>query len=182
MATINSKRLATATMMGVAAFLSKAFLPSPIDKMLIMFEALALAMASLMLVKWGAIYASLIDGLLLSVFRAWLLPFSLVFALVFGMLIDGSFQVLKISSSDELKTRRLMLALSTSAAITGLASMIVTTAMGMMPIVPVLYVAILVIGVGNGAVAGYLASMIWNKQIRHRFSSHDVIGPVRQNV
>jgi hypothetical protein len=163
---IGSRKLGLGVLLGVVAFVPKASLPSPVDKMIVVFEALALGLASLLIVKWGATFASLIDGLLLTLFRAWFFPFSLVFALVFGLLIDGSFHLLGVASEGRAKTVRLMAAVSVSTALTGVLSMVVTTATGVMPNVPLVYLVILVVGVINGVAAGYLASVIWNRRVK----------------
>ena len=67
---VDSKRLAVATMLGIIAFLSKAWLPTPIDKMFIVVQALTFTLASLLVGRWGATYASIVNGVLLSVIRA----------------------------------------------------------------------------------------------------------------
>jgi hypothetical protein len=56
-----------------------------------------------------------------------------------------------------------MFSLTVSTAITGLISVYITILIGLMPITPILYVIIFIIGVLNGVIAGYLTSLIWNK-------------------
>lgn len=85
----NSKKLAVITSLGTLAFVSNGFLPSPIDKMIIGIQALSFSLASILVTKGGAIYASFVTGLLFSIIRTSFFPFSLMFSLFYGLLIDG---------------------------------------------------------------------------------------------
>ena len=171
---VDSKRLAVATMLGVVAFLSKAWLPTPIDKMFIVVQALTFALASLIVGGWGATYASIVNGALLSVIRAGFFPFSLIFSVIYGSLIDGFIRTFKVRSGSQVKTGRLMASLALSTAIIGLITIQITTMIGLMPIVPILYIIIFIVGVLNGIAAGYLTSLIWNKYLTHRLKTSKI--------
>lgn len=160
-----SKRLAVATLLGTIAFASTCFLPTPIDKMFIVIQALAFALGSLIIAKGGAMYTALTNGVLLSILRTGFFPFSLVFSLIYGLLIDASFQAFRVRKRDHLRRRRLVAALTLSTMITGLVSMYLTTLMGLMPAAPIVYAAILGIGILNGVIAAYLTLLIWNKYL-----------------
>ncbi|MCS7103290.1 MAG: hypothetical protein NZ992_05365, partial [Candidatus Korarchaeum sp.] len=58
-----------------------------------------------------------------------------------------------------------MVSLSLSSIVTGLVALFSTTMLGVMPMIPLLYVAVLIAGTLNGAAAGYLTSLIWNKYL-----------------
>ena len=93
---------------------------------------------------------------------------TLFFALLYGLLVDVSFIILKIDvAHSETITIRIMTAMTASAMVVGLASYFVTVHLtGLLPSSPSLEIMILVAGVINGAVAGYLASLIWNSYLR----------------
>jgi hypothetical protein len=126
------------------------------------------ALGSLMMARSGATYASLINGILLSILRTGFFPFSLIFSLFYGLMIDGLFQAFKVKKGNYVKSARLITSLALGTSITGLVSMYLTTIIRLMPMAPILYFAILVIGVLNGVVAGYLVMLVWNKYLAHR--------------
>ena len=168
---VDSKRLAVTTLLGVVAFVSKGFLPTPMDKMFVVVQALTFALASLLIGGWGATYASVINGALLSIIRVGFFPFSLIFSIIYGLLIDGFFRLFTVKTDNYVKSVRLITSLTLSTAITGLTSIYITTLIGLMSIAPILYVIIFVIGVLNGVAAGYLTSLIWNKYLTHHVKS-----------
>jgi hypothetical protein len=130
------------TLLGTLAFISNGFLPSPIDKMFIMIQALSFALGSLLLTKGGAVYASLINGILLSFFQG-----------------------LKVAKGNEVKAKRLFASLTLATGITGVVSMFLTTAMGLLPMVATMYIGVLFIGILNGVAASYLTLLIWNRRL-----------------
>jgi hypothetical protein len=156
-------------LLGVLAFISNGFLPSPIDKMVIGVQALCFSLAALLVPKGGATYASFVTGLLLSVLRIGLFPFSLLFSVFYGLLIDGFFFFFKVSGDTGVRSGWLVLLLTVATGIAGVVSMFVTTMIGLIPMMPVMYFAIIVVAVINGAVAGYLTVVIWNKYLSNLF-------------
>lgn len=164
----SSHRLAVPTLLGTVAFVSTGFLPTPVDKMFVMIQALTFALGSLMMARSGGTYASLINGILLSILRPAFFPFSLIFSLFYGLLIDGFFQVFRVNKDNHVKGARLIISLALGTSITGLLSMYLTTIIGLMPMAPIIYSAILAIGILNGVAAGYLTLLIWNKYVARR--------------
>ena len=165
----NSKKVAVITLLGTLAFVSSGFLPSPIDKMVIGIQALSFSLAALLVVKGGATYASCITGLLLSILRTSFFPFSLIFSLFYGLLIDGFFHLFKVNDGKYVKSKRLILLLTVATGITGVTSMYLTTLLNVIPMIPIMYFAIIVGAILNGAIAGYLTVIIWNRYLSHRF-------------
>lgn len=160
----SNRRIAAATLFGVIIFLSKAIPPSPIDKMLVIVQALLLALSSLLLGRMGATYVATIGGLLTQIWRPGLFPFSLIFAVAYGLMVDGFFYIFKVkTSSGDVRVGRLIVALMLSTGITGISTMYVTVVLGFMPWLPWLYLAILVVGTFSGFLAGYLAQLLWKK-------------------
>lgn len=160
---LNSKSLAITTFLGVTTFISKAFLPTPVDKMFLVVQALTFALASLLTGGWGATYASALNGALLSIIRTGFFPFSFIFSVIYGLLIDVSFRIFNVKTDNHVRSGRLMFSLTVSTAITGLISAYITILIGLMPMIPVLYGIIFIMGVINGVIAGYLTSIIWSK-------------------
>ncbi len=156
--------------MGTLAFISTGFLPSPFDKILILFQALAFALSSLALKKGGATLASLVNGVLLSVSRPAFFPFSLIFSVSYGLLIDLLFYIFKIApKNSHVNTKRLIFILALTTGITGVTSMYITTLVGLIPMLPTLYIGVLAAGILNGIIAAYLTIAIWNRSISHFF-------------
>jgi hypothetical protein len=132
--------------------------------MFLVFQALTFALGSLM-IRFGATYASLVNGILLSMLRTGFFPFSLIFSVIYGLVIDGLFQAFGVKKENCLRSSRLIASMVAGTAITGLSSMYFSTLAGLMPMVPILYLAILVVGVLNGIAAGYLTLLVWNKYL-----------------
>ena len=165
----NSKKIAVITLLGTIAFVSSGFLPSPIDKMLIGIQSLSFALASLIVAKGGATIASMITGILLSALRVSFFPFSLIFSAVYGILIDGLFYLFKVQDGNMIKSKRLIVLLAVATGITGVASMYFTTLLNVIPMVPTLYIAILIGAIINGIVTGYLTIIIWKRYLSSQF-------------
>ena len=136
-------------------------------------QALTFALASLLSRGWGATYASVVNGVLLSVVRIGVFPFSLIFSVIYGLLIDSLFRVFEIKTGEDnhVKTRLVICLLTLSSAITGLVSMYLSVLMGIMPMNLTLYFIVLVAGTFNGIVAGFLTSLVWNKYLTRHVKS-----------
>ncbi len=164
---LQTRRVAVATLFGAVIFVTKTF-PSPLDKMIIFPHALLLALGALLLRRMGATYVAVIGGVLTALWRPAFAAFSFVFAILYGLLIDGFFFTLKVHFGDkEVKTVRLITSMTASTALVGFLSSYVTSFFGLMRMDLIFQVAILVIGTLNGFVAGYLTSIIWNKRLRN---------------
>ncbi len=163
-----TRRVALAAIFGAVIFLSKTFLPSPIDKMFILVPALLLALGALVLGRMGATYVATVGGILTALWRISMAPFTLIFAVLYGLLVDSLFFILKIKTAEgNVKTSRLVASMTLSTALLGVVSYYTTVHLAeLLPKIPMLELIILVMGTVNGMVAGYLASIIW----RSRFS------------
>jgi len=137
--------------------------------MVIGIQALCFSLAALFVAKGGAVYASFVTGILLSGLRTGFFPFSLLFSLFYGLIIEGLFYFFTVRKGNRVESRRLILLLTVATGITGVASMYLTTMMGVIPMIPAMYFAIIVVAILNGAVAGYLTVVIWNKYLSHLF-------------
>ena len=79
------------------------------------------------------------------------------------------FHFFKVKDENGVKSRRLILLLAIVTGIIGVVSMYLTTMMGVLPMIPAMYLAIIIAGFLNGAVAGYLTVVIWSKYLSHYF-------------
>lgn len=165
----HTKRLAIAILFSVIILVTKTIVPSPINKMLIGIQALLLALAALLLKKWGATFVSIVSGSLTAIWNIALAPFTFIFAIFYGLLVDASFSILKIKPTNKkVSTRRLIAAMTLSTLTVGVASYYSTVKLtGVLPESLGLEILIFAMGTINGAVAGYLASIMWNKYLKN---------------
>ena len=164
----NTQRITLIALFGVAVFVSKTFLPSPIDKMAVLPQAMFLALGSLLSRPLGATLVSVVGSALTVLIRPALAPFTIAFAMIYGVLTDGFIFIFRVRSSErDLRVYRLVAALTISTVITGLASYYTTVhVLALLPRNPVLEVIILVVGVISGLVGGFLAALIWTKALQ----------------
>jgi len=161
---MSSRRLALATLFGVMIFAFKTVLPSPIDKAFVLFQALLLSMGYLFLGAPGATYISLVGGLLTALWRAPFAPFTIAFALLYGFLIDAVSSIVKVRDvNNDVKDKRLIAAVTVSTVVVGLASFYTSVVFEILPRNSLLEMGVLVAGVINGIIGGYLSVMIWKR-------------------
>src|SRR5579875_1122930 len=160
-----NRKIATATIFGGIAFVATAFLPSPLSDFLIIIPSFFFALGYIVLGRGGATYVSLVDGLLTT-------PFSLIFALILGILIDLFATAFKARRNSEVRTSMLTLSTTLGTAITGLAAYYITVKVtGLLNTDFSVALTILVFGIISGAAAGFLAAKIWNRNLRSTFES-----------
>ena len=161
--------MATAILFSVIILVTKIIVPSPLNKMLIGVQALLLALAALLLEKWGATFVSIVSGSLTAIWTISSAPFTFIFAILYGLLVDASFSILKVQSVNEnVKTRRLIAAMTVSTLAVGVVSYYSTVRLtGILPENLGLEILIFTLGTINGAVAGYLASVLWNGYVKN---------------
>jgi hypothetical protein len=161
--------LAIAILFSVIILVTKTIVPSPMNKMLIGIQALLLALAALLLQKWGATFVSIVSGSLTAIWNIAFAPFTFLFAVLYGLLVDASFSILSVNPVNKtVKTRRLIAAMTLSTLAVGVASYYSTVRLtGVLPESLVLEILIFAMGTINGAVAGYLASIMWNRYLKN---------------
>jgi hypothetical protein len=164
-----ARKIAIAVVFSALIALSKSLTPSPMNKMIIVIQALLLALSSLILRAYtrgfGATLTGLVGGCLTAMWNIALAPFSLVFALLFGFLVDGLFFAFRVDGEkSRVDTWRIVAGLTLATAIVGFFSYYVTTYLtGVVPHNIGLEVVILTMGTFNGAVAGYFTSVVWSR-------------------
>jgi len=164
----STERLSIATLFGSVIFVSKVFLPSPFDKMVIVVHAVFLGLSSLMLKRFGATYVAAVGGILTALYRPAFAPFTLSLALLYGLFVDCSFYLLKVNSPKRVaKTGRIVISMTLSTGLIGFLGYYASTLFELLPRNPVLEASLLAIGTINGAIAGYLVSVLWNKHLKN---------------
>jgi hypothetical protein len=162
---VKGKRLALATLFGVLIFVSKIPLVTPLDKAAVIVQALLLPLGYLVMGKLGATYVAVVGGLLSAVIRPALSPFTLLFALLYGLFTDGFCTLFKVRVF-QLNTLRLTLCMGISTALIGLLSYYTTVyAFTLLPRNPMVEVVILMSGTASGLVGGYIAATVWRKYL-----------------
>jgi hypothetical protein len=169
------------TLFGSIIFVVNVFLPPPINYVLIVVQAVLLAISGLFVKKVGATYAGAVGGLLTTLISPALGLFTFLFSALFGVLVDGSLLVFRINPTSEGVSRnKLMIAMALSTMLIGLISY---SAFAVFPqFVPfvnkigfglfiqrstMLDALVLFMGPATGLVAGYAAAYLWNRYLRH---------------
>lgn len=168
MQAVNSRRVTVGTLFGVVVFMTKVVAPTPINKMLVIIQALMLALGALLLRKWGATLVSLTVGVLSALWNVTFAPFTFFFSLFYGLLVDFFFVLLRVKVVDgEVRTVRLVTAMTISTLLIGAVSYYATVhLMQLIPSNLLLEGIILVAGTISGAVGGYLAKIIWSRYLQ----------------
>lgn len=91
-------------------------------------------------------------------------PFTLAFALLHGLSIDIISSIAKVKDADnDVKSKRLIIAVTVSTAIVGSASYYTSVTFDLLPRNPLLEMSIFAAGVINGLVGGYLSIVTWKR-------------------
>jgi hypothetical protein len=166
---------------GSIIFVVNVFLPPPLNYVLIVVEAVLLALSGLFIRKMGATYVGAVGGLLTALGNPALGPFTFLFTLLFGVFVDVFLFVFKINASREgVNRNRMIAAMAVSTMLIGVLSY---SAFAMFPqFIPLakgaglfiqrstmLDALVLFMGPASGIVAGYAASYLWNKYLRNIF-------------
>jgi hypothetical protein len=180
---LDSRKLATATLLGVIIFLIKGPLLAPYADFLLIFEAFLVGLGFALLGRGGGTFVELVNGILLTIYEAVtvpaLAPFVLPLAILFGVLVDLAGVWFKVRVGGMVRGKRLAAAVTLSSAVTGIiayfASLSTLISLGFLPNDPttdlILGTTIVVIGVVEGAAGGFLAARVWERNLKSRFQS-----------
>lgn len=167
-----SRRLALASLFGALIFLVMGFVQAPTSDFLIVFQALLLTLSFLLVQRGGATYVGAVSGILISLVKPAFFPYDLVFGILYGLLIDALGNTLRAKDGPKVRTARLVLATTVSTGVVGLLAYYVTAvATNLVPNDFFLDLTVLLFGVASGAVGGYVAIRIWNRNLKGRFES-----------
>ena len=149
-------------------FVTRFFVPPPIDRLLIAVDAVLLALSALFVKKVGATYVGAVGGALVGLWRPSLLPFSFLFVFLYGCLIDLFLFLFRVNATAEgVNRNRLMAAMAVNTLLIGFLSYYTITFFPtLIPSYPVLDMIVAFMGPATGATAGYAASYLWNKYLR----------------
>ena len=161
------------------------FLPPPISYVLIVVQAVLLALSGLFIQK-GASFVGALGGMLTALWSPALGPFTFTFSLLFGVLVDVFLHLFRIKASIQgVNRNRLMAAMALSTMLIGIISysafaffpqfIIYATAnssgVGSVGLFiqrsTMLDALVLFMGPATGVTAGYAASYLWNKYLRN---------------
>lgn len=172
---MDRRKLITATLFGVVIALVKGPFQPPYADFLIIIEAPILGLSFLLLGRGGATYTELVNGLLQSVVKVSFFPFSLIIALLYGVLVDLLGTAFKASRGDHTSSRRMVATLGVASIITGLLAAYTSIALGIIPYNPsliyVVYIPIIVWGIFSGSIGGLISAQIWERNLKARFRS-----------
>ena len=170
---MDTRRLATATLFGVAIAVVKGPFQPPYADLLIIVEAPILGISFLLLGRGGATYTELVNGLLQSTVKASFFPFSILLALLYGVQVDIFSSLFKVRSGDKTSAKMMAASLGLSSVTTGSVAAYASIALGLVPTegaaITVVYLPIIIWGILSGVVGGVLATRIWERNLKARF-------------
>lgn len=172
---MESRKLVTAAMFGVAIAVVKGPFQPPYADFLIIIEAPILGLSYLLLGRGGATYTEVVNGLIQSSFKASFFPFSLLAAVFYGVQVDIYSRLFRVDSNGKASAKRMFASLGLASSVTGIVAAYVSISLGILPYTPslfaVVYVPIIIWGILSGAVGGALSARIWEKNLKVRFGS-----------
>jgi len=177
---VDSRKLMTATLLGVAIAVVKGPFQPPYADFLIIVEAPILGLSFLLLGRGGATYTEVVNGLLQSGIKASFFPFSLVLAVMYGVLVDLLGTAFRAKRGDRADSRLMVATLGVASVITGVIAAYTAIALNIVPYTAslfyVVYIPIVIWGVLSGALGGYISARMWERNLRSRFRSVQLPG------
>ena len=179
---METRKLITATLFGVAIATVKAPFTFPVTDYLIIVEVPILALSFLLLGKGGASYTGLVNGLLQSAVKVSFFPFDLVFGVSYGILVDIFGTLLKARNGERTSAKRMMATLGLASTVLGVGIAYVFLAFSLNPgidvsgysttrLLEVVYAPIVVCGILSGIIGGFVSARIWERNLKARFRS-----------
>jgi len=164
-----AKRLFMTALFSSIIFIINFFVPPPINSLIMVVQAVVLALAALFVGKAGATYVGLVGGTLSALSRPAFGPFTFVFTLVYGVLVDVFFLAFGVAApEDTVNMRKVILAMTLSTAIIGLISYYAfAVSTNILPLNMIMTALMLFLGVGSGISAGFAAAYLWNRYLRN---------------
>ena len=146
----------------------------PTSDFLIVIQSLLLALSYLVVGRGGASYVGFVSGVLITAVKLAFFPVDLVFATLFGVLVDVLAAQLHVMQDGRARTIRLVVCMMISTGVVGLGAFYVSvfafpSSFTAVPHDPLTDLTILIFGVVSGAVAGAIAARLWNRNLMARF-------------
>lgn len=175
------QRLFIVALFGAVIFVTNVFLPPPLNYLIIVVQAVLLALSALFIPKGGAMYVGAVGGLLTALVSPALGPFTFFFAFLFGVFVDVFLFVFKIKGSPQGVNRNrlisamavatLLIAVSSYSAFAIFPEYINSQGFSIVSLFvqrsTMLDMLVLFMGPATGAVAGYATAYLWNKYLRY---------------
>jgi uncharacterized membrane protein len=163
-----TQRLFISALFSSIIFVTNFFVPPPISYLLIVVQAVILALATFFVGKAGATYVGLVGGVLSALARPGYGPFTFIFTFLFGFLVDVfSFAFQVTSTKKRVDRKKVISAMTFSTAIIGFSSYYVFSAhLNLIDFNPAMSGLVIFIGMGSGISAGYAAAYLWNKYLK----------------
>ena len=161
-------RLLIASFFASIIFVTRFFVPAPLDKLLIVVDAVLLALSALFVRNIGATYVGAVGGALVGLLRPSLLPFSFLYFFLYGCMIDLFLFLFRVNATAEgVNRNKLVIAMAVNTLLIGFLSYYT---IALFPTLiqrfPALDMLVAFMGPATGATAGYAASYLWNKYLR----------------
>jgi hypothetical protein len=169
-----SRRIALGAIFGAMILAVNGFIPAPTSDFLIVIQSLLLALSFLIVGRGGATYVGIVSGLLITVVKIGFFPVDLVFASLFGVLVDLLGALFRVQKDGRASPFRLAACMMASTGVVGLGAFYVSVfafpaSFTDVPHDPVTDATILLFGVISGAAAGVIAARLWNRNLMPRF-------------
>jgi hypothetical protein len=163
-----AKRLFIAALFGSIIFVINFFVPPPISYLLIVVQAVILALSNFFVGKAGATYVGLVGGFLSALARPAFGPITFVFTFLFGVMVDFFSLVFKVSSTTNgVNRNRVIVVMTFSTAIIGFLSYYTTAVyIRIIDLSPMMSGLVIFVAAGSGISAGYAAAYLWNKYLK----------------
>ena len=150
------------------------FIPAPTSDFLIVFQSLFLALSYLVVGRGGSTYVGVVSGALITSVKLGFFPVDLIFATMFGALVDLLATAFRVQEQGRVKTLRLTVCMMVSTGVVGLAAFYVSviafpSAFAAVPHDLITDLTILIFGVISGGIAGAIAARLWNRNLMARF-------------
>jgi uncharacterized membrane protein len=164
-----AKRVFIAALFSSIIFVINFLVPPPISYLLIVVQAVILALANFFLGKAGATYVGLIGGSLSALSRPAFGPFTFLFTFLFGLMVDIFSFAIKVSSTTVgVDQNRVIITMAFSTAIIGFLSYYSTAVyLKIVDLNPVMSGLVIFIATGSGISAGYAAAYLWNRYLKN---------------
>ena len=148
-------------------FTTRFFVPVPFDRLLIAVDAVLLALSALFVKNFGATYVGAVGGVLVGLLLPSFLPFSIIFMVLYGVIVDGSMFLFRVNATGQgVNRNRLVTAMAFGTMLIAFISYYATTVLGVIPSYPYLDMLVLFMGPASGVSAGYAAAYLWNKHLK----------------
>jgi hypothetical protein len=151
--------------------MEKIIIPAPYDKMVTVFIQVTLLMLGYLTMGLsGSFFISVLSGTLLAFVRSEFLLMTLSLSVIYGVLLGLSAELLKVKSGASINLRRLILSSTISSVLVGSIGMALTMMLGLIPVSWILFAIMLVAGIVQGALGGYVAGILWRRYLIKMYS------------